>query len=232
MSLLRTVVVLAVSVGGIAAAPASAQFFFQPHDMTGAIGKAGDAGISEPLPGATEAEMRAALAWSMRAGLNVAALQCQFEPTLLNVSNYNAILTDHQDELKKSFDTVSKYFNRVNKGIRAGQNALDQFGTRTYSSFTTVSAQYGFCTTAAAIGRDALFTPRGEFGTLAEARMRELRNSLVPYGEQRFPRAIGREASATLPRIDAICWNKKAEWQAKKCGAQNWPPAGTGMATR
>src|SRR3546814_10219941 len=34
------------------------------------------------LPGATQSEYRAALLWSMRAGLNVAALQCQFEPTL------------------------------------------------------------------------------------------------------------------------------------------------------
>jgi len=33
-------------------------------------------------------------------------------------------------------------------------------------------------------------------------------------------------------RLDPICWNKKGEWVVKKCGAQNWPPAGMGMATR
>jgi len=33
-------------------------------------------------------------------------------------------------------------------------------------------------------------------------------------------------------RLDPICWNKKGEWVVKKCGAQNWPPVGLGMATR
>ena len=64
---------------------------------------------------------------------------------------------------------------------------------------------------------------------VALARSRELRNSLIPWGEQRFPRYIGRDR-ATMPRLDAICWNKKGEWVEKKCGAQNWPPAGVGMA--
>ena len=80
-----------------------------------------------------------------------------------------------------------------------------------------------------------MFTPRGHLGELAVDRMRELRNSLVPYGEQRFPRYIGREQhiAATMPRLDALCWNKKAEWVVKKCGVQNWPPAGaTAIAAR
>ena len=64
------------------------------------------------------------------------------------------------------------------------------------------------------------------------ARTRELRNSLIPWGEQRFPRYIGRDR-VKMPRLDAICWNKKAEWVAKKCGAQDWPPAvGVGIANR
>ena len=39
--------------------------------------------------------VRAALVWNLRAALNVAALQCQFAPTLLTVDNYNAMLNDH-----------------------------------------------------------------------------------------------------------------------------------------
>lgn len=36
-----------------------------------------------------------------------------------------------------------------------------------------------------------------------------------------------------MPRLDPICWNKKAEWVAKKCGALDWPPAaGVGIANR
>ncbi len=42
----------------------------------------------------------------MRAALNVAALQCQFEPMLTTVSNYNATLKDHEAELKGAFDTL------------------------------------------------------------------------------------------------------------------------------
>ncbi|MBC3943674.1 hypothetical protein [Sphingomonas albertensis] len=236
MKVLRTALALCVASSGLAVAQsASAQFFLQSRDFSGAAVTGEEADLGQPLPGATSAEMRAALVWHMRAALNVAALQCQFEPTLLTVPNYNSILADHGEELKGAFDTLTKYFLRVNKaaGPRAGQAALDQFGTRTYSSFATVAAQYGFCQTAASIGRDAVFAPRGHFAEVALARSRELRNSLIPWGEQRFPRYIGSERSAPMMiRLDPICWNKKGEWVAKKCGAQNWPPAGVGIAGR
>lgn len=235
MTVLRNALALCAIAGGVALAqPASAQFFLQSRDFSGAPVTGIEDGLGQTLPGATGAEQRAAMVWHMRAALNVAALQCQFEPTLLTLSNYNSILADHLVELDNAFDTLTAYFLRVNKakGAKAGQAALDQFGTRTYSSFATVAAQYGFCQTAASIGRDALFTPRGHFGELTLARSRELRNSLVPWGEQRFPRYIGRDGVA-VPRLDAICWNKKAEWVEKKCGAQNWPPVGMGVvATR
>ncbi len=232
MTSLRFAVALALTAGGVVATPASAQFFFKSHDMSGQVAKGGDDGITETMPGATDAELRAALLWNMRIGLNVAALQCQFEPTLLTVSNYNAILSDHKEELRDAFDSVSGYFKRTNKSTKEGQAALDRFGTRTYSGFTTVGAQYGFCQTAGTIGRDALFTPRGMLGNLAEERMRELRNSLVPWGEQQFPYRIGRDAGAPMPRLDAICWNKRGEWRDNKCGVQNPLPTATGIASR
>jgi hypothetical protein len=213
---------LAVALG---ATPASAQFFLQSRDMRGAAIEGAEANIGQVLPGATPSELRAALAWNMRAALNVAALQCQFAPTLLTVDYYNAMLRDHNDELKGAFDTLTKYFARTAKTKAEGQTALDQFGTRTYSGFATVAAQYGFCQTASAIGRDAVFTPRGSFSALATARTRELRNSLMPSGEQRLPFYIGQDRATALPRLDALCWNKKAEWQVKKCGVQAWPPA-------
>ncbi|WP_374945058.1 hypothetical protein [Sphingomonas sp.] len=213
--------------------PATAQFYLQPKEMAGTPVKGDEPGIALPLPGATDAERRAGLVWTMRAALNVAALQCQFEPTLLTVGHYNGILLDHGPELKGAFDTLTKYFIRTAKTKAAGQSALDQYGTRTYSAFATVAAQRNFCETAHMIGRDAVFTPRGHFGELAETRMRELRNSLVPYGEQMFPRYMRLSTVATpVPRLEAICWNKKGEWVTKKCGAQNWPPVGVGMAAR
>ncbi|MEI5686190.1 hypothetical protein [Sphingomonas kyungheensis] len=231
MNVLRIALALGgAAVGLVAAAPASAQFFLRSHDFRGETVKGHEDGLGQVLPGATEAELRAAMAWNVRAGLNVAALQCQFEPTLLTVPNYNAVLKDHEAELKTSFDTLTKYFTRINKTPKAGQAALDQFGTRTYSGYATVAAQYGFCQTASAIGRDATFVPRGSFGDFAMDHVRELRNSLTPYGEQQFTRYLGRDY-ASQPRLDAICWNKKGEWVTKKCGAFNWPPAAPATAT-
>lgn len=232
MSIMRTVTALGVAAAGFAmATPASAQFFFRSHDFSDQGVKGDEAGLGQVLPGATEAELRAAMAWNMRAALNVAALQCQFEPTLLSVANYNAILTDHSAELKAAFVTLGKYFTRVAKTPKAGQAALDQFGTRTYSNFVTVGAQYGFCQTASNIGHDAVFAPRGGFSTIAMRRIRELRNSLIPYGEQQFKRYLTSDV-ATIPRLDPVCYDKKGQWVAKKCGAANWPVAGTGLASR
>lgn len=229
MFVLRFVAALGVATMGLAAAtPASAQFFLRSHDFTGAPVTGSESDLAVSFPGATASEQRAALVWNMRAALNVAALQCQFEPTLHTVTNYNALLTDHKEELKGAFDTVTKYFARTNKTTKAGQTALDQFGTRTYSSYATVAAQFGFCQTAASIGRDAIFAPRGGFGDLAIARTRELRNSLIPYGEQGLPRYIGRDY-ATYPMLDDKCWNKKGEWQDRKCGDMVWRPVATAM---
>ena len=233
--------VLRVAAGAVAGAcamvatPASAQFFLQSKDLAGQPVRGDEPGvIGSPMPDARPEELRAGLVWTMRAALNVAALQCQFEPTLATVRNYNALLVDHRDELKNAFDTLSKYFVRTGKTKAAGQTALDQFGTRIYSSYATVGAQRGFCQTANMIGADANFTPRGHFFELAEARMQELRNSLVPFGEQRFPRNEWRDVAVVRPRLDAVCWSKKGEWRVKKCGVSTWPPmpAAVGMASR
>ena len=225
MSVMRKLSALGAVVIGLCAGPASAQFFLRSHAFASETVQGNEAGIlGQPMPGATDAELRAALVWNMRAALNVAALQCQFEPTLLTVPNYNAILKDHGAEFKGAFDTLTKYFLRLNKG-KAGQAALDQFGTRTYSSFVTVGGQLGFCQTAAAIGRDAVFQPRGQFGMLATQRIQQIRNSLAgSWGEQAVSRYITRDQPA-LPRLDPICWDKKGNWVEKKCGPLNWPPA-------
>ena len=50
-------------------------------------------------------------------------------------------------------------------------------------------------------------------------RMRKLRNSLVPYGEQQFTRQIPYMRPARLyPFENRKCW-RKGIWQPKKCGA-------------
>ena len=222
----RSIAAMAALMSAVAglASPAAAQFYLKSKGYTGAPVRGDEPGITQPMPDATAAELRASLVWNMRAALNVAALQCQFEPTLLTTTNYNAILKDHNSELKGAFDTLTKYYIRVGKSKPKGQSMLDQFGTRTYSSFVTVGGQFAFCQTAASIGRDAVFTPRGEFGALSANRIAELRASLLGvFGEQGVNRLATRD-NPVLPRLDAVCWNKKGDWQAKKCGAQNWPP--------
>jgi hypothetical protein len=187
MHVLRTLAALAAAALTLAAVPASAQFYFKSHDLSGPPVTGAEPGIvGQALPGATPAELRAALVWNLRAALNVAALQCQFEPTLLTVPNYNKLIRDHGTELDTSYATLTGYFMRTAPNKKAGQSALDQFGTRVYSGFSTIQAQYSFCQTANAIGNEALFAPRGHLGELAEQRMRQLRNSLIRWGEQQF----------------------------------------------
>jgi hypothetical protein len=229
MSVLRTIFLAAAALGLFAASPASAQFFFKSRDLTGAPVTGGEPGILPPMPGATPAEFDAGLVWGLRSALNVAALQCQFEPTLLTVANYNAIIKDHDAEFDAAQKTLGAYFVRVNKTKAAGQTAFDQFNTRVSSDFSTVSAQYSFCQTAGSVGRDVLFAPRGTLVEVARNRMGELHNSLVPWGEQQFPGEIAVSTTVTLPRMDDICWTKKDDWNPKKCGAY---PSGTTYAAR
>ena len=59
------------------------------------------AGIMVPksvvLIRAIPAETRAHAVWTLRAALNVAALQCQYSPFLRSVDNYNQMLKKHGD---------------------------------------------------------------------------------------------------------------------------------------
>jgi hypothetical protein len=218
MSVLRILAAAAAAITiFFAATPASAQFFFQSRDLSGAPVVGNEPGIGQPMPGATPAELRAGLVWTLRAAMNVAALQCEFEPTLLTRPNYNAMLGDHKEELAAAINTLRDYFTRVNgKNKREGQAALDHFSTILYSSFSTVSAQRIFCQTMSSIGRDVLYAPRGGLGDIAAARMRELHNSLTPWGEQRFSSRIWVGPPA-LPRFDEACWDDE-EWDFDRCG--------------
>lgn len=202
---------------GAAAMPAQAQVFWQPPNFSGAPVTTYEDGIGIALPGATTAEQKAAIIWNVRSGLNVAALQCGFDPTLRTAENYNAVLTNHSSELNAAFATLTAYFKRTNSDPKAAQKALDTFGTRTYSSFSSVGSQYGFCTAAARVSRIALFTPRGRFVTLAEEHLREMRNALKPAGEQQFLSMTLPASVARVPNLEKKCW-KKDRYQPKKCG--------------
>lgn len=206
-----------LAAGLFAGSPASAQFFMKSYDFRGGPVTGLEPELGMPLPGATPAEVRAGLVWNLRAALNVAALQCDFAPTLLTVDRYNAMLKDHSAELKAAFDTLNAYFVRTAKTKAAGQSAFDRFGTRTYSAFATVQAQFGFCQTASKIGTEVIFAPRGKMGDVAVNFMREMRNSLIPYGEQQFPRAFSSRTYFFLPNFQPDCW-KKGNYDVRYCG--------------
>lgn len=196
---------------------AQAQIFWQPPDLRAApmTGIEPESGVN--LPGATPAELQAGLIWSLRAALNVAALQCDFEPTLLTTSNYNAMLAQHRVELGRAFDTLGGYFKR-RLGAVQGQKQFDQYGTRIYSGYSTVQAQRNFCQVAGTVGAEAIRTPRGTLHQVAQNRIGELRRSLVPQGDLVY----GNPAHgfiATLPPLDKKCW--KRDVMVKKC-ARDW----------
>lgn len=169
-------IALVLTAGG---APASGQVLLYPTTYPTAPIDPADPMVGIPLPGATPAESRASLVWNLRSGLNVAALQCQFSPYLRTVDNYNGILAHHSRELAAAYAALEGYFRRIN-GPRNGPRRFDEYSTQTYNNFSTLEAQLGFCQTASRIGKDVLARPKGQFGAVAQARMRELRGSLRP----------------------------------------------------
>ncbi|HTU12324.1 MAG TPA: hypothetical protein VMG08_15640 [Allosphingosinicella sp.] len=194
---------LAVAMPG--AAPAQL-FLVQPNFPSAPI-EGSDPLVGLPLPGATPAEYRAHLLWNLRSGLNVAALQCQFSPFLRTVSNYNALLAHHNRELAAAYTTLEGYFRR--RAGRTGPRQFDLYSTQTYNGFSALNAQLGFCQTASRIGKEALSTPKGQFGQLAANRMRELRSSLIVASDgysftraqvRLTPIALSRRDCSSLPR--------------------------------
>src|SRR3546814_18053655 len=92
MSMLRILTAAAAAIMIFSATPASAQFFFTSRDLSGPRVVGDEPGIGQALPGATPAELRAEMVWTLRAAMNVAAPQFGFEPTLLTRTTYNAML--------------------------------------------------------------------------------------------------------------------------------------------
>jgi hypothetical protein len=144
------------------------------------------------------------------------ALQCQFEPTLLAANAYNGVLVNHRDELAKTYAVLTAYFARTYKAPKLARNAMETYGTKTYLGFSTVRAQIGFCQTASNIAKAAIFAPRGSFNVVATERLREIRNSLVPSGEQFF-RFRKRTFAQPMPDLSPRCWDKRGNFNTRKC---------------
>jgi hypothetical protein len=171
--------------------PAQAWLFWVPPERLSGPVSFDDPAMVLPLPGATEAEGKANILWTLRAGLNVAALQCQFAPALATVANYNTLLIQHDKELKQSYGRLEGYFKRTNKSPRIAARMFDDYNTKTYNAFSSLLGQLNFCDAASNIGAAALAARIGELQPLAETRLRTLKNALTP-----------------VPSMDKKCWKK------------------------
>jgi hypothetical protein len=202
----------------LAAQGAGAQLFVEdPGFQKGPI-VGSDPLVGLPIPGATGDEYRAHLLWNLRAGLNVAALQCQFSPYLRAVDNYNGLLAHHSKELDSAYKAMNAYFARTQGGKAKGQKAFDDYTTTTYNNFSTLQAQYGFCQTASAIAKEALTRPKGDLHLTATDRMRELRSSLVPakvWLVTYNPYDVG---TLPMPPLDNKCYDRRDRLKAS-CAA-------------
>lgn len=188
---------LALLAGLAAAAPAGAQ------GPAAAIPAAPEVVASGALPGMSAREAQAQAIWSLRAGLNVAALQCSFSKAYRTVENYNAFLRQHSDELAGAVKTLAGYFNRT-EGARAGPRANDRYNTRLYQGYSTLEAQYAFCDRAALIAREALAVPKGQLGAFVETRLPLLRQTLTANHRDE-PLARTTLGYLTLPDLAAGC---------------------------
>ncbi|MGI4878259.1 MAG: hypothetical protein ACRYG4_12335 [Janthinobacterium lividum] len=134
------------------------------------------------LRATTPAEEQANAVWSVRAALNIAALQCQFSGFLATVRNYNDVLRQHSDELDRARATMVAHFRRYD-GAQA-QNSFDRYTTQTYNSYSTLDAQYSFCERAAVAGRAALTLRKGELGKRAAELRDDVRAGLTPVSHK------------------------------------------------
>jgi hypothetical protein len=121
----------------------------------------------------TAAEKRAEAAWKLRAALNVAALQCQYNPSLKAVDNYNSFVKLHKNELDAARSTMeSNYRRRFGKGW-AG--AFDRYNTKNYNSWSATDIQVAFCTKMGDVGSKVLAMETGAVAAYAETAVPEIR---------------------------------------------------------
>ncbi len=145
----------------------------------------------------TPAEAEANAVWSTRAGLNIAALQCQYSPFLATLRNYNDFLRQHAEELDRARQTMTAHFKRYD-GTQA-QNSFDRYTTQTYNSFSTLDAQYAFCEAAADAGRVALTLRKGSLGRRSGALRDAMRAALVPVSALALLTSVPLEAQPLPP---------------------------------
>jgi hypothetical protein len=136
--------------------------------------------VSTPATAAKKAVMRtmsveeklAESVWKLRAALNVAALQCQFDPNLKSVANYNQINKFHKSEIDTSRATLEGYYRK--QYGRGGLNAFDKYNTKLWNGFSSVNFQVPFCRKTADVATEALALNEGGLAIIANNRVSEI----------------------------------------------------------
>lgn len=212
---IRTAAIAATAaMAALAAAPATSQIFFYPPQHEGAPVTGAEPGLFVPsMPDAQPADTRANLIWNLRSALNVAALNCQYWPTVDSVDNYNDLLLHHTAELAEAYEGLKGYFRRTQGN--QWQSRMDEHTTSMYQSYVLVGAQRSFCHAAAETARDALSRPKGQLHVTAETRMRQMRNSLTSYADATLLPNQPVPLPA-LPRLDDACWRGSA-YDTRRC---------------
>jgi hypothetical protein len=164
------------------------------------------------LTAPTAPETQANAIWSLRAALNVAALQCQKSAFLMTVRNYNDFLRQHSDELAGSMRTMTGHFRRT-AGAAQAPRRFDAYTTRTYQSFASFDAQRAFCDSAADAARAALFVRKGRLGPHALTALPALRESLARF-DPTEPLATVDRTWVSVPQIPAICTDRRGRLRA------------------
>jgi hypothetical protein len=131
--------------------------------------------ISEPLAAQsmTATETKAEALWKMRAALNVAALQCQYDPALKVVDNYNQFVKRHSTELESARAAMEGNYRRRFGKAWAGQ--FDRYNTRNYNSFSATGVQVAYCNKMGEVGTKSLAMEPGTLTAYAVTTVPEIR---------------------------------------------------------
>jgi hypothetical protein len=121
----------------------------------------------------TVAETKAEALWKMRAALNVAALQCQYNPALKVVDNYNQFIKTHKAELDSALMTIEGHYRRRYGKAWAGH--FDRYNTRNYNSFSATGVQVAYCDKMGGVGSQALALAPGALTQYAVTTVPEIR---------------------------------------------------------
>jgi hypothetical protein len=128
----------------------------------------------------TATETKAEAVWQMRAALNVAALQCQYDPALKVVDNYNQFTARHKAELEASRTTMEGNYRRRYGKAWAGQ--FDRYNTRNYNSFSATRFQVAYCNKMGEVGAKTVAMDAGTLASYAQTTVPEIR-AIFPQAE-------------------------------------------------